>query len=129
MSRSKLYLSKKHNMLEAHRRILVTRRADIVDNLLVNDVLNELRSNFVLKKEDSEQILHEKTSRKQTEKFLDVLPDKGRTAFECFRESLKEKYSHLAQLLTQNTSTSEGETTEVFLFMNMWLITMGVFFM
>ena len=116
-------------MLKAHRRILDTRRADIVNDLRVNDVLDELRSNFVLTKEDTEQILHEKTSRRQTEKLLDVLPDKGRTAFECFCESLREKYSHLAQLLTQNTSTSEGETTGVFLFMNMWLITMSFFFM
>ena len=123
-------------MLQAHRTILVTRRADIVKDLRVNDVLDELKSKFVLETENTEQILHEKTSREQAEKLLDILPNKGSTAFECFRKSLREKYPHLAQLLTENTSTSQlnedernkGETTEVFLLMNMWLITMICFF-
>ena len=83
--------------------MLIANRAAIMEDLLVEDVLSELRSRFVIDREDSELISGEKTSRKRAEKLLDLLPNKGYEAFGYFYESLREKYSHLAQLLVEGT--------------------------
>ncbi|XP_028393942.1 apoptotic protease-activating factor 1-like [Dendronephthya gigantea] len=86
-------------MREIHRQLLIGNRTKIVDDLLVEDVLIELRSKFILDQEDCELIKSEKTNRQKAGKLLDLLPAKGFGAFEAFYESLFDKYPHLASLL------------------------------
>ena len=95
-------------MLEKHRHLLIKFRGEIVEDLLVDDVLPYLRSKFVLDSEDAEVIRKELTSRRQAEKLLDILSSKGYNTFDHFFTVLKEKYQHLAQLLSSDES-SEGE--------------------
>ena len=89
-------------MSEEHKDILNTSRVEIVEDLLVDDVLNFLRSKMVFDLEDTELIRAEKTSRRQAEKLLDLLETKSDAAFYDFRESLEEPYPHLVELLQDN---------------------------
>ena len=89
-------------MSEEHKDILNTSRVEIVEDLLVDDVLNFLRSKMVFDLEDTELIRAEKTSRRQAEKLLDLLETKSDAAFYNFRESLEEPYPHLVELLQDN---------------------------
>lgn len=86
-------------MLETHRHLLLVHGPEIVKDLLVEDVLTELRSKFVIDQDDSELIESERTSRGKAEKLLNLLPQKGYGAFQGFYEVLLDKYSHLAKLL------------------------------
>ena len=86
-------------MSEEHKDILNTSRVEIVEDLLVDDVLNFLRSKMVFDLDDTELIRAEKTSRRQAEKLLDLLETKSDAAFYNFRESLEEPYPHLVELL------------------------------
>ena len=86
-------------MLEKHRHLLLKFRQEIVDDLLVDDVLSFLQSKFILDSEDAEVIRGERTSRRQAEKLLDIIPERGYEAFEHFLSTLKENYPHLARLL------------------------------
>lgn len=86
-------------MLEEHRHLLIKFREEIVDDLLVDDVLAFLRSKFTLDSEDAEVIRSEITPRRQAEKLLDIIPDRGHEAFPHFLAVLCEKYPHLARLL------------------------------
>lgn len=89
-------------MSEEHKDILNTSRVEIVEDLLVDDVLNFLRSKMVFDLDDTELIRAEKTSRRQAEKLLDLLETKSDAAFYNFRESLEEPYPHLVELLQDN---------------------------
>ena len=91
-------------MLENHRHLLIKFRPEIVEDLLVDDVLVYLRSKFVLDSSDTEVIREEKTSRRQAEKLLDILPTKGYNAFEHFFCILSDKYPHLAHKLRNGVS-------------------------
>lgn len=93
-------------MLEKHRHLLIKFRKEIAEDLLVDDVLVFLRSKFVLDSDDTEVIRVEKTSHRQAEKLLDILPQKGFEAFDHFFSALSDKYPHLAKLL-QNDSNEE----------------------
>lgn len=86
-------------MKETHRQLLIGNRSKVVEDLLVEDVLTELRSKFILDQDDCELIQSEKTSRQKAGKLLDLLPSKGFGAFSAFYESLCDKYPHLARLL------------------------------
>ena len=86
-------------MLETHRHLLIVNRPAIVKDLLVEDVLTELRSKFIIDQNDSELIQSERTSSRKAEELLDLLPNKGYGAFQAFYESLCDKYAHLAKLL------------------------------
>lgn len=86
-------------MSEEHKGLLTVNRVEIVEDLLVDDVLNFLRSKMVFDFEDTELIRAEKTSRRQAEKLLDLLETKSDAAFYYFRESLEEPYPHLVELL------------------------------
>lgn len=94
-------------MLEKHRHLLIKFRGEIVEDLLVDDVLPYLRSKFVLDSEDAEVIRKEPTSRRQAEKLLDILSSKGYNTFDHFFTVLKEKYQHLAQLLSSDESSDD----------------------
>lgn len=91
-------------MLEKHRHLLLKFRQEIVEDLLVDDVLAFLRSKFVFDSDDTEVIRAEQTSRRQAEKLLDMLPEKGYETFEHFFTALSEKYPHLARLLESGSS-------------------------
>ena len=86
-------------MSEEHKGLLTVNRVEIVEDLLVDDVLNFLRSKMVFDLEDTELIRAEKTSRRQADKLLDLLETKSDAAFYYFRESLEEPYPHLVELL------------------------------
>ena len=90
-------------MSAEHRDLLTVNRVEIVEDLLVDDVLNFLRSKMVFDLEDTELIKAEKTSRRQAGKFLDLLDKKSEAAFYLFRESLEEPYPHLQELLQDNS--------------------------
>ena len=94
-------------MLEKHRYLLIKFRQEIVEDLLVDDVLVFLQSKFVLDSEDAEVIRGEATSRRQAEKLLDVLPQKGYEAFEHFFSALSDKYPHLGKLLKSGSSEEQ----------------------
>lgn len=96
-------------MLETHRHLLLVHGPEIVQDLLVEDVLTELRSKFVVDQDDSELIESELTSRRKAEKLLKLLPEKGYEAFQAFYEVLVDKYSHLAKLLESGISESGDE--------------------
>ena len=97
-------------MLETHRHLLLVHGPEIVKDLLVEDVLTELRSKFVIDQEDSELIEDEKTSRRKAEKLLNLLPQKGYGAFQAFYEVLLDKYPYLAKLLESGIGASGDET-------------------
>ena len=96
-------------MLEKHRSLLIRHRSAIVEDLLVEDVLTELRSKFIIDQDDSELIKSGLTSRRKAEELLDVLPKKGHEAFQAFYESLLDKYPHLAKLLECGISENHDE--------------------
>ena len=98
-------------MLEKHRHLLIKFREEIVDDLLVDDVLASLQSRFILDSEDAEVIRREITSRRQAEKLLDIIPDRGHEAFQHFFSILCEKYPHLARLL--QSGSREGQNGEI----------------
>ncbi len=89
-------------MTEAHRELLTSNRVAIVEDLLVDDVLAQLFSNFVFDDNDKELIRSEKTSKRQAEKLLDLLVKKGDQAFEHFLSALKDPYPHLAERLQED---------------------------
>ncbi|KAJ7373730.1 wD repeat domain [Desmophyllum pertusum] len=91
-------------MLEKHRHLLLKFRQEIVEDLLVDDVLAFLRSKFVFDSDDTEVIRAEQTSRRQAEKLLDMLPEKGYETFEHLFTALSEKYPHLARLLESGSN-------------------------
>ena len=88
-------------MTTEHKEILTSSRVEIVTDLLVDDVLNFLRSKMVFDLDDAELIRAEKTSKRQAEKLLDLLEKKSDAAFYYFRESLSEPYPHLLELLQE----------------------------
>lgn len=94
-------------MLEKHRYLLIKFRQEIVDDLLVDDVLVFLQSKFIFDSEDAEVIRGEATSRRQAEKLLDILPQKGYEAFEHFFSALSDKYPHLGKLLKSGSSEEQ----------------------
>lgn len=97
-------------MLETHRHLLLEHGPKIVQDLLVEDVLTELRSKFVIDQDDSELIESERTSRRRAEKLLSLLPQKGYEAFQAFYEALLDKSPHLAKLLESGIGASGDET-------------------
>ena len=97
-------------MLEKHRHLLIRYRSAIVRDLLVEDVLTELRSKFIIDQEDNELVESERTSQRKAEKLLDLLPNKEYNAFNAFYESLLDKYGHLAKLLDTALSDSDDGT-------------------
>jgi hypothetical protein len=97
-------------MIEAHRHLLIQNRKAIVQDLLVDDLLSELRSKFIIDQDDSELIESERTSQRKAEKLLDLLPGKGYNAFIAFYESLVDKYEHLAKLLESGLSENDDGT-------------------
>ena len=97
-------------MLEKHRHLLIRNRPAIVQDLLVEDVLSELRSKFIIDQDDSELVESEKTSQRKAEKLLDLLPNKGYKAFNAFYESLLDKNEHLAKLLESGLSDNDDRT-------------------
>ena len=86
-------------MTAAHEDLLVSNRVAIVEDLLVDDVLIHLQSNFVFDDNDVELIRSEKTSKRQAEKLLDFLVEKGDQAFGHFLSALSDPYPYLAELL------------------------------
>lgn len=94
-------------MLEKHRHLLLKFRQEIVEDLLVDDVVVFLQSKFVLDSDDAEVIRGERTSRRQAEKLLDILPLKGYESFDHFFTVLGEKYPHLARLLESGSSEEQ----------------------
>ena len=81
-----------------------------MQDLLVEDVLTELRSKFIIDQDDSELVESERTSQRKAEKLLDLLPNRGFKAFDTFYESLLDKYGHLAKLLETGLSDSDDGT-------------------
>ena len=97
-------------MTEAHRELLTSNRVAIVEDLLVDDVLAQLFSNFVFDDNDKELIRSEATSKRQAEKLLDLLVKKGDEAFGHFLSALKDSYPHLAELLQVDDKGLPGKS-------------------
>jgi hypothetical protein len=98
-------------MLEQHRHLLIKFRDEIATDLLVDDVLVYLESKHILDLDDKELIRIQLTSKRKSEKLLDILPTKGFEAFDVFYKVLGDKYPHLAQLL--GNGVSEEDYAEV----------------
>mgnify|MGYP001792707736 CR=1 FL=1 len=98
-------------MSETNYSKLILNRVEIVEDLLVEDVLNFLRSTYVFDSEDAELIKSEKTSKRQAEKLLDLLSTKSNAAFYHFRTSLGEGYPHLVELLDEEVAAPRKVST------------------
>jgi hypothetical protein len=100
-------------MTEAHKELLISKRVDIVEDLLVDDVLAQLFAKFVFDSNDKELIRSEKTSKRQAEKLLDLLVTRGDQAFKHFLSALREPYPHLAELLQEQNDPGRSRFPSV----------------
>ena len=87
-------------MTTSHRMQLETHRPALVQNMNPEEVIDQLRSHQVLTVREAEQVSHAGGTAGQNEKLLDCLLRKPDTAFEIFREALRQTgQRHLERLL------------------------------
>ena len=87
-------------MSQYHRDLLTSKRPQIVDDLLVDDILPYLMGQFVFNDDDQQQIHTKKSDRLKAEKCLDLLATRGDKAFGHFLDSLrKASCEHIVQHL------------------------------
>ena len=81
-------------MEELHRRILVTKRQDIMNNIASPlDVADALYASGVLTSNLLEEVKAENVRHKQVRALLDILPMRGPTAFDLFYDALVKTYN------------------------------------
>ena len=71
--------------------VLIDLRDLLVDKLQYEKTLSYLRSKRVFDRRDEEDIEAERTPTRKKEKFLDILSDKGPTAFDHFCHAIRER--------------------------------------
>lgn len=103
-------------MSQCHRNLLTSKRAQIVDDLLVDDILPYLMGELVFKDDDRQIINAELTDLLKAGKCLDLLVTRGDNAFGHFVDSLRAQYGHLAQILVADnqecpSGRSDGATS------------------
>ncbi|XP_022096542.1 uncharacterized protein LOC110982455 [Acanthaster planci] len=86
-------------MDEADKYSLSSISGYITDNLDAKYVLDHLIEAEVLDPDDDEEIRAEKTSRKRTERLLEILPNSRPDALKHFKNALQKDYRHIVQKL------------------------------
>lgn len=85
------------------KRSLVKCRSKLVINLDVKPVLDHLFEAGILTADQVERILCNDTSGRKNRAFLDILPMRGPTAFNCFIDALTNTgQCHLSRFLISN---------------------------
>ena len=79
--------------------------SNIRDNLEPNNILPKLV--LVLGENDEEQIKAQSTRQERCDKLLEILPTKGKEAFNVFVNALVKESSHLASELTEAGNKEE----------------------
>ena len=93
-------------MEQKHRTILRLYWGDIRDNLEPKNILPKLV--LVLKEKDEEEIKAQSTRQGRCDKLLEILPTKGKKAFNIFVNALVKEAPDLEQELTQAGNKEES---------------------
>ena len=88
-------------MLEEHRNIITSHRADLVKDLEPSKVLNDLSE--CLDEDDREVVKAQGPRKACAEKLVDMIPKRGPKAFHCFVAALYKRQRHLAIPLMQES--------------------------
>ena len=91
-------------MDKTHKRILLQRRLDLINDLEIDFILSYLFQEEILTDDDVELIKYERTRKSRAECLLDTIPRKGPKAFQTFVNGLKMNAGskHLAEMLLQD---------------------------
>ena len=92
--------------------VLIELRDLLVDKLDYEKTLSYLRSKRVIDRRDEEDIKAERTPTKSKEKFLDILSDKGPTAFDHFCHAIGKKCTGQQHLLDIILTTFDKKKQE-----------------
>ena len=97
-------------MDKKHRDLLRKNRISLVQDLEATQLLSYLYQEDILSENDRDSIKAEKTRGAKAEKLLDILPRRGKRAFDVFCQALAttDGQGHLADLLKPNESISSG---------------------
>lgn len=97
-------------MTDVHKDTISTCYKSLVDNLVVDDVVNHLRSSIILTPRNAEDIQQSGGISKKAETLLNILLRKPDVAFDKLVEALNStRQTHLANLLVR-----EGKTCIMF---------------
>ncbi|KAM7451179.1 hypothetical protein ABFA07_001239 [Porites harrisoni] len=101
-------------MLEEHRNIITSHRADLVKDLEPSKVLNDLSE--CLDEDDREVVKAQGPRKACAEELVDMIPRRGPKAFHCFVAALYKRQRHLAIPLMQesgidSSSFEKGQLT------------------
>ena len=97
-------------MDKKHRDLLRKNRISLVQDLEATQLLSYLYQEDILSENDRDSIKAEKTRGAKAEKLLDILPRRGKRAFDVFCHALAttDGQGHLVHLLKPNESISSG---------------------
>lgn len=97
-------------MDKKHRDLLRKNRISLVQDLEASQLLSYLYQEDILSENDRDSIKAEKTRGAKAEKLLDILPRRGKKAFDVFCQALAttDGQGHLVDLLKPNESISSG---------------------
>ena len=97
-------------MDKKHRDLLRKNRISLVQDLEATQLLSYLYQEDILSENDRDSIKAEKTRGAKAEKLLDILPRRGKKAFDVFCQALAttDGQGHLVGLLKPNESISSG---------------------
>ena len=88
-------------MLEEHRNIITSHRADLVKDLEPSKVLNYLSE--CLDADDREYVKAQGPRGACAEELIDMIPRRGPTAFQCLVAALYKRQRHLAMPLIEES--------------------------
>ena len=92
-------------MEQKHRTILLHHWANIRENLEPRNIFPKLVT--VLREMDYDEIRAESTRQERCDKLLDILPRRGKNAFNVFVNALESQVPHLASELTEAGNKEE----------------------
>ena len=92
-------------MEQKHRTILLHHWANIRENLEPKNIMPKLVT--VLKETDYDEIREQSTRQERCDKLLDILPRRGKNAFDVFVNALESEVPHLASELTEAGNKEE----------------------
>ena len=97
-------------MEKKHRDLLRRNRVTLVQDLEALRLLNYLFQEGTLSENDLDTVKAEKTRSAQAEKLLDILPRRGKKAFDVFCHALEntDGQGHLVDILKTKESVSSG---------------------
>ncbi|CAH3038790.1 unnamed protein product [Porites lobata] len=100
-------------MDKKHRDLLRKNRISLVQDLEATQLLSYLYQEDILSENDRDSIKAEKTRGAKAEKLLDILPRRGKKAFDVFCQALAttDGQGHLVDLLKPNESISSGNVS------------------